>query len=131
MSKKDSAILTDYLSKLPNEIVENLYSGMGGQPKRLSSKARLIQLTVRALSQENRISGLLKGLHQRDRQALCILLQCGGVAHNKEFIDELVLSLAGSENEWLRSMGHLSSQGLLATSEKKGDHFFYLIRSKP
>ena len=124
---KSNESLNDYISKLPEQLIKNLYSGMGGQPSRISSNGRLIQLTIRALKQESRLTSLLKGLHQRDKQALIILLQCGGIAHKKEFIDELNLSLGGNESEWNRSMKQLSLKGLVAISETKGDNFFYLI----
>jgi hypothetical protein len=127
LRKGEAAFLQDYLGRLPSSMLGCLYSGMGGQPGRVNNKQRMIQLTMRALCQESRISGMLRKLHQRDRQALAILLQCGGLAHNEEFYGELIMSLGGNKNEWIRNLSTLSNKGLVATSEKKGGDFFFLL----
>ena len=50
---KSNESLNEYIAKLPEQMVKNLYSGMGGQPNRISSDGRLIQLTIRAIKQES------------------------------------------------------------------------------
>ncbi|MCB9777816.1 MAG: helicase-associated domain-containing protein [Alphaproteobacteria bacterium] len=119
--------LSAYLEELHEELVGNLYSGMGGQPGRVSSDDRMIQLTVRALAQGNRLSALVKGLHQRDRQALAILVQVGGLAQSEEFQNELILSLGGNDREWKKVMSTLGEKGLVAATEEREGLFFYVI----
>jgi hypothetical protein len=119
--------LTQYLGELPEQYVANLYMGMGGQPDRVPTRDRMIQLTVRAVAHGNRLATLVRQIHQRDRQALAILVQCGGLAHFEEFHQELVVSLGGSHKEWQRVMSSLGDKGLVAATEEKDGHFFYLI----
>ena len=119
--------LARYLQDMPESLLFHLYSGMGGQPNRVAGKDRIIQLSVRAIAQGNRLSNLVKTLHQRDRQALAILVQAGGLAQNEEFHQELVLSLGGNEREWIKVMTHLCDKGLVAASEERENLFFYLI----
>ncbi|MEL6343166.1 MAG: helicase-associated domain-containing protein [Myxococcota bacterium] len=119
--------LAAYLERLPDQMVEQLYKGMGGQPSRISGKDRMIQLAVRAIAQGSRLGSLIRGLHQRDRQALAILVQAGGVAHHNEFHQELTISLGGNEREWVKVMTSLGDKGLIASSERRGDDFFYII----
>lgn len=119
--------LADYLNRMPDQIVAQLYSGLGGQPGRVPSKDRMIQLTVRAVAQGNRLSSLLKSLHQRDRQALAILVQCGGLGHHEELKRELILSLGGTDREWSKVLTTLGDRGLVAATDEKDGHFFYLV----
>ncbi|NOY25564.1 MAG: hypothetical protein GXP62_06795, partial [Oligoflexia bacterium] len=119
--------LTDYLNRLPDSLLGNLYRGMGGQPSRVASRDRMIQLSVRALAQGNRLGSLVKALHQRDRQALAILVQVGGLAQCQEFHQELILSLGGNEREWKKVMSTLGEKGLIAATEERDGVFFYLI----
>lgn len=126
-SRADLDQLVEYLGGLPEQYVANLYTGLGGQPDRVPTRDRMIQLSSKALGQESRISGLLRNIHQRDRQALAILVQCGGLAHHEELAQELALSLGGNEKEWHRVMVTLSQKGLVAASEERDGHFFYLI----
>jgi len=116
-----------YLERMPDKLLSHLYRGMGGQPGRVASKDRMIQLAVRAIAQSNRLSNLVKTLHQRDRQALAILVQCGGLAQNEEFHQELNLSLGGNEREWKKVMATLCERGLVAASEERDGVFFYLV----
>jgi hypothetical protein len=76
--------LQDYLTKAPEEYVNKLYAGLGGQPDRVPNPERTIQLTVRALAQGTRIAGLVKS-SQRDQQALAVLDAPRAASH-----DELV-----------------------------------------
>jgi signal recognition particle subunit SEC65 len=116
-----------YLEALHDDLVGFIYSGMGGQPKRVAGKDRMIQLAVRAIAQGNRMGNLVRGLHQRDRQALAILVQCGGIAHHDEFKQELSLSLGGNEREWAKVITALCEKGLLAATEERGEDWFVVI----
>lgn len=126
-SRADLEHVSTYLSDLPEQYVANLYSGLGGQPDRVPSRERMIQLTSKALGQDGRMNALVRSIHQRDRQALAILIQCGGLAHHSELCAELTLSLGGTEKEWTRVLGALGQKGLIAATEEKETHFFYLI----
>jgi hypothetical protein len=119
--------LSAYIGELPEQYIANIYDGMGGQPDRLPSRDRMIQLTVKAIAQGNRLSSLVRSIHQRDRQALAILVQCGGLAQHKEFHQELIVSLGGSEREWIKVMTNLGTKGLIAATEEREGTFFYLI----
>ncbi|MCK6507785.1 helicase-associated domain-containing protein [Myxococcota bacterium] len=119
--------LADYLDRLPDSLLGNLYRGMGGQPTRVATKDRMIQLTVRALAQGNRMGALIKSLHQRDRQALAVLVQAGGLAQCEEFEQELILSLGGNDREWKKVMSTLGERGLVAATEERDGLFFYLV----
>ncbi|MDP6934323.1 MAG: hypothetical protein QGG40_15460, partial [Myxococcota bacterium] len=127
MTRPEMETLSAYLHDAPEPIVANLYRGMGGQPGRITSKDRMIQLAVRAISQGKRLHALSKSMHQRDRQALAILIQCGGLAHHEEFHQELILSLGGNVREWSKVMANLGQQGMVAASEARDGHFFYVV----
>lgn len=119
--------LNEWLGRMPESLVANLYKGLGGQPKRMNTTDRMIQLTVRALAQGSRVNALLKSIHERDRKALAALLQAGGIAHAAEFHRELGLSFGGQERDWKRTMTVLAERGLVvATHDVDGD-FFYLL----
>jgi hypothetical protein len=126
-SRADLEQLGNYLGDLPEQYVANLYNGLGGQPDRVPTRDRMILLTAKALGQKGRVGSLVKSLHQRDRQALAILVQCGGLAHHSELCAELTLSLGGTDKEWTRVLGTLGQKGILAATEEKDGHFFYLI----
>jgi len=127
MTRTELDAIAEYLERLPDSLVGNLYSGMGGQPSRVASRDRMIQLTVRAIAQGNRLGSLVKGLHQRDRQALAILVQVGGLAQSEEFHAELILSLGGNDREWKKVMSTLGEKGLVAATEERDGVFFYLV----
>ncbi|RME23755.1 MAG: hypothetical protein D6798_12885, partial [Deltaproteobacteria bacterium] len=127
MSRQELDELSEYLSRMPEPLVANLYAGMGGQPGRVASRERIIQLTVRAIAQGNRLGLLVKGLHQRDRQALAILLQVGGLAQAEEFHQELILSLGGNDREWKKVMSTLGEKGLVAATPERDGVFFYMV----
>lgn len=127
LNRVDMDALAAYLTRLPDAMVGQLYKGMGGQPNRIANKERMIQLAVRAIAQGTRLDTLIRGLHQRDRQALAALVQVGGLAHHAEFCQELVLSLGGSDREWIKIMTSLGERGLVAASEVRGDDYFYII----
>jgi hypothetical protein len=119
--------LSLYIGELPEQFVANIYDGMGGQADRVPTRDRMIQLTVKAIAQGNRLASLVRGIHQRDRQALAILVQCGGLAQHKEFHQELIVSLGGSEREWIKVMTNLGTKGLVAATEEREGNYFYLI----
>ena len=73
MSRVELDDLLIWFQKLPEPILTALYKAMGGQMGRGIDADRMIQLTVRALAQGNRLGGLLSQVHQRDRQALAAL----------------------------------------------------------
>ncbi len=127
MTRGEVDALGDYLSRLPDAVLVGLYSGLGGQPSRVNQKDRMVQLSVKALSQGARLGALLKGLHQRDRAALAVLVQAGGLAHSDELHQELILSLGGTDREWRKVLSSLGEHGLIAASEERDGQFFYLI----
>lgn len=127
MSRGELDGLADYMAQMPDALVAALYSGMGGQPGRVAGADRMIQLAVKAIAQGNRLGSLVKSLHQRDRQALAVLVQCGGIGHHEELKQELILSLGGHEREWKKVLSTLGDRGLIAATEEREGEFFYLI----
>jgi hypothetical protein len=119
--------LSKGLEQLPLELVKNLYSALGGQPSRITSNDRLFQLCSKALKQESRVEGLVKALHHRDRQALAILLHCGGMTHHEDVLNELSLSLGGQSSDWNKTMKQLERKGLIAKTQEQNTHFFYVV----
>lgn len=119
--------LVSWFQRLPEPILTSLYKAMGGQVARGVDADRMIQLTVRAIAQGNRLGGLLSQVHQRDKQALAALVQCGGLAHADEFHKELALTLGGREHDWARTMQALSDRGLVCASPPVEDGFYYLV----
>ncbi|MCB9682765.1 MAG: helicase-associated domain-containing protein [Alphaproteobacteria bacterium] len=127
LSRVEMQSLSDWLGSLPDPNLGALYKGLGGQPKRVASAERMIQLSVRAIAQGNRLSTLLKSLHERDRKAMAALLQCGGVAHADEFHRTVALAYGGHEREWKRSMVALAEKGIVMASPRQDEHFFYIV----
>jgi len=127
LTRNEVESLAGWLEKMPEPLVASMYRGLGGQPDRVSTNDRMIQLTVRALAQGGRIGTLLKALNERDRKALAALLQAGGIAHADEFHRELVLSFAGHERDWHRVMVNLASKGVVFASSEVDGQFFYLV----
>ena len=127
LSRAEIDSLAAWLDRMPEHLVANLYRGLGGQPNRVASKDRMIQLAVRAIAQGSRLANLLKQLHERDRKALAALLQCGGIAHHDELRRELVLSYGGHDREWSRTMTVLAEKGIVVASTDQGGHYFYII----
>lgn len=127
LSKVQLESLTDWMEDLPEVLLSNLYKGLGGQPKRVGGKQRMIQLAVRAILQGNRLHAMVKNLHDRDRAALGVLLQCGGVAHAQELQRELHLTLGGHEREWRRSLQALAERGVVVGAGVQGDDFYYVV----
>lgn len=127
LSRNEMASISDWLAEVPRPILGTIYRGLGGQPKRVSSHERLVQLTSKAIAQGNRVGGLVKQLHERDRKALGALLQAGGVAHHEEILHALSLSFGGHEREWRRSMNILADRGLVVAGPVQDDAFFYIV----
>ncbi len=127
LSRAEVDGLGEWIGRMPDNLVSNLYRGLGGQPNRVNDKERMIQLAVRAIAQGTRLGALLKQLHERDRKALAGLLQCGGIAHADEFLRELSTSLGGHEREWARSMTNLAERGVVVASQEHDGHFFYIV----
>ena len=119
--------LEEYFSKVDHSLLQNMYRGLGGQPDRVGEPERIVQLCVRALSQSKRIASMLRSMHERERTALAILIQCGGLAHSEEFLTELSLSLGGQSREWQKVMVTLANKGLIFASEERDKQFFYLV----
>ncbi len=116
-----------WLSRMQESLVGAIYRGLGGQPGRIGGGDRMIQLTVRALAQGNRIGGVVKQLQERERKAMAALLQAGGVAHADDLHRELSLSFGGHEREWSRAMLSLANRGLVFASQEQDNQFFYLV----
>lgn len=127
LSRSEIEDLTGWLERMPQALIANLYRGLGGQPKRVTSDDRMIQLAVRAIAQGSRLASLLKQLHERDRKAVAALLQCGGIAHNEEFLRELMLSFGGHEREWKKTMSVLADRGVVFSAGNTDREFFYVI----
>jgi hypothetical protein len=128
MSRSELDNVGTWLRRLPESLTGNLYRGLGGQPNRVTSYDRMIQLIVRALAQGGRVGALVRSLHERDRKALAALLQVGGLAHAEEFHRDLTLAFGGNERDWKRSMTALGERGLVvATNEVDGDFFYVLL----
>ncbi len=119
--------LAAWLGRMPEGLVSNLYRGLGGQPHRVSSADRMIQLAVRAIAQGSRLSNLLKSVQERDRKALSALLQAGAIAHADEFHKELSLSFGGHERDWKRTMTVLAERGVVVASRVQDGDYFYLV----
>ncbi len=116
-----------WLSRMQESLVGAIYRGLGGHPGRIGGGDRMIQLTVRALAQGNRIGGVVKQLQERERKAMAALLQAGGVAHADDLHRELSLSFGGHEREWSRAMLSLANRGLVFASQEQDNQFFYLV----
>ncbi len=127
LSAVDVESITDWLAELPTNLLGNLYRALGGQPKRVGSPDRMIQLAARALAQGGRLDALLKQSHDKDRQALAALLQAGGIAHAGELHRELMSTYGGSEREWKRSLAALADKGILMASDKQDDDWMYIV----
>jgi hypothetical protein len=127
LSRAEIDDLTRWLERMPRPLVANLYKGLGGQPGRVASDERMIQLAVRAIAQGSRLASLLKQLHERDRKAVSALLQCGGIAHNEEFLRELMLSFGGHEREWRKTMSILADRGVVSSAGNTDSQFFFVI----
>ena len=127
LSRAQVEELEAYFNRLDDALLELIYKGMGGQPGRIEKKDRIVQLTVRAIAQGSRVASMLRSCHERERTALAILIQCGGLAHNGGFLRELVLSLGGQEREWEKVMASLANKGLVFSSAIQEEHFFYMV----
>lgn len=127
LSRNEIEDLIGYFSRLPEPLLGALYRAMGGQPSRVADIERMTQLTVRAIAQGSRLGVLLHQMHQRDRQALAALVQCGGLAHVDEFHRELSLMLGGRESDWSRTMQMLSDRGLVFASDTIEEGHYYLV----
>lgn len=127
LNKKNTQALFSYISKLPEKMVRALYKSTGGQPSRIDSFDRIVQLTIKALGQENRLLSLVKDLNTTEKNSLISIIQSGGIAHCVEILGELQQAYGGNQQHWkqaLRQLGHL---GLLAKSPSRNGFFFYLI----
>lgn len=123
--------LVKWFSQVPDALLSALYRALGGQPGRVTDVERMVQLTVRAIAQGNRFASLLAQMHQRDRQAMAALVQCGGLAHADEFQKELVLMLGGRESDWARTLSGLGDRGLIFASETIETNGFYYMVPEP
>jgi len=119
--------ITKWLGTAPDQVIANLYRGLGGQPNRVAGRDRMIQLTVRAIAQGSRIAAMLKNTNERDRKALAALVQTGGVAHADEFRRELMLSFGGHDREWKKTMLTLANKGVVVSSQEIDGAYFYVI----
>lgn len=127
LDRNQQQSLSDWLDALPDSLLANLYRGLGGQPKRVPNRQRLIQLAVRAVAQGNRLDALTRQLHERERKTLAALLQCGGIAHSAEFHRTMVLAFGGHEREWEKAVKGLAERGLVSASSDQDEDFFYVV----
>ncbi len=127
LTRGDLDRISEWLERMQDPVIAALYKGLGGQPNRVPSRDRMIQLTVKALGQSSRLRSVLKNMHEKDRKALGALLQSGGIAHHKEFLRELQLSFGGHEREWQRTMVMLGNRGLVASSADQDGDWFYIV----
>ena len=127
LSRTEVEELSAWFDRVPAPLVANLYRGLGGQPHRVATTDRMVQLTVRAIAQETRLTGLVHGLQERDRKALAALLQAGGVALAEELHRELSLSLGSHERDWARTLSGLASRGIVFATDTRQGQFFYVV----
>jgi hypothetical protein len=127
LSRKELDGIGAWLQRAPDQLVANLYKGLGGQPNRVATRARMIQLTVRAIAQGSRISAMLKGANERERKALAALVQCGGIAHAAELQKELIISYGGHQPEWRKTLVGLANKGVIVASNEQDGDFFYVV----
>lgn len=126
-SRRDVAGLNDYLTQLPEKLVSALYKSTGGQPSRVGKFDRIVQLTVKALGQDSRIKTVIKDLKPNQLNSLITLVQCGGIAHHSELLEELIQSYGGRQRDWEQALLSLGKLGLVARSATENTHFFYII----
>ena len=119
--------LAEYLAQLPKSLVIALYKSTGGQPNRIGSLDRVVQLTAKALGQESRLKTLVKDLKPNQLNTLITMIQCGGIAHCEEIIEELLVSYGGREKDWTQALEGLGKIGLVARSATEHNHFFYIV----
>jgi len=119
--------LQGWLAELPKALLSSLYKGLGGQPGRVSEKDRMIELASRAIAQGHRLGTIVRQLHEKDRKVLATLVQCGGLGHSAEFLEEMSLTYGGSEREWKRILGQLADKGLVMASPPQDGEFFYIV----
>lgn len=119
--------LVEYLTQLPESLVVALYKSTGGQPNKVGNFDRIVQLTAKALGQETRLKTLVKDLKPNQLNSLITMIQCGGIAHCNEIIEELVISYGGRDKDWTQALNDLGRLGLLARSATEHDHFFYIV----
>ena len=116
-----------FLENLKDDFLNSLYITLGGQPNQIPSRDRLIQLLYKAINTPARIEEAIEKFHQKDQEALRIILQCGGVVHKKGIIEELRNQLGGTETEWEKNLTFLGSKGFLMQTEIRDDVCFYVI----
>ncbi|HJN75080.1 MAG TPA: helicase-associated domain-containing protein [Myxococcota bacterium] len=126
LSRNELDELESYFQRMPDGLLANLYRGLGGQPSRIGEHGRMVQLAVRAIAQGKRLGTMLKQLHPKERTALAVLIQTGGLAHSEELLHELHLSLGGHEREWIRVLQTLAEKGLVCATDEQDGQFFYL-----
>ena len=127
LGRTEMRSLSDWIDALPDTLLANLYKGLGGQPRRVLGRERMVQLSVRAVAQGNRLDALVRQLHERDRKALGALLQCGGIAQADEFHRTLQLAYGGHERDWQRALRVLGERGVVCASAAQDDAFFYVV----
>ena len=127
LSREELHELEAYFGRLDKKLLGALYKALGGQPGRVGEHDRMVQLAVRAIAQGKRISSLVKGLHAKERSALAVLIQSGGLAHSEELLRELHLALGGNDREWQKVLVTLADKGLVFASEEQEGQFFYLV----
>ncbi len=127
LTREELEDLESYFDRLDDKLLGSLYKSLGGQPGRVGEHGRMVQLAVRAIAQGKRITSLVKSLHTKERSALAVLIQCGGLAHSEELLRELHTALGGNEREWTKILIALADRGLVFASNEQDGQFFYLV----
>jgi hypothetical protein len=127
LTKTESNLLGNWLQDLSPNLAANLYKGLGGQPGRVESHERMVELTLRAVTKGGRLNNLVHQLNDKSKKALCTLIQAGGVAHNSEFLHELSHSFGGHAKDWERTLISLGNRGVIMASPCQGDDFFFVV----
>ena len=102
---RNVAGLVEYLTQLARISWSSaLYKSTGGQPNKVGNFDRIVQLTAKALGQEARLKTLIKDLKPNQLNSLITMIQCGGIAHHNEIIEELVISYGGRDKDWEQAL---------------------------
>jgi hypothetical protein len=121
--RDDTTAAEAWCRALPEPLLAALVRTLGGS----MTDADTPDWVAYSLTRTHRLAGAVHQAHPRDRQALCALLQCGGIAHAEEMHRELARMLGGREPDWARTFQVLCDKGLVFASQPVEDGFYYLV----